>query len=93
MPAGDRGAGAGELGELCLVRVQLRAGEGERADNRDTGSGDDRRASQYKPCPATPRAVFRTEWPVEPADREELEQAGRGTLAHLLALGFLADAS
>ena len=56
--AGDRRAGAGEVLQLRLVRVQLRSQSREHGDDRDADGGDRDRAPEHEACPAAPGAVF-----------------------------------
>ena len=56
--AGDRRASAGEVLELRLVRIQLRAQAGEHGDDRDADGADSDRTPEHEACPATPSPVF-----------------------------------
>ena len=56
--AGDRRAGAGEVLQLRLVRVQLRPEAREHGDDHQADGGDRDRAAEHEARPATPGAVF-----------------------------------
>ena len=56
--AGDGGPGAGEVLQLRLVRVQLRAEAREHGDDHQPDSGDRDRAAEHEARPASPGAVF-----------------------------------
>src|SRR5207248_9485011 len=55
----NRGAGAGEVLQLRLVRVQLSAEAGENADDHEPDACDREGAAQHEAGPTTPRAVLR----------------------------------